>query len=76
MNGYECSMCGTDPCVCKEVERRKNIKEGKIAIESMWQAMAHLPRWKMKIIRWLWPDIIHVAEDLREYYWSDQDDQK
>jgi len=71
MNGYECGSCGTDPCVCREVERNKNVREGKIAIESMWQAMAHLPRWKMKIIRWLWPDIIHVADDLREYYWHD-----
>ena len=70
MNGYECSMCDTDPCICKEVERNKNVREGKIAIESMWQAMAHLPRWKMKIVRWLWPDIIDVADDLREYYWQ------
>jgi hypothetical protein len=53
------------------VERNKNVREGKIAIESMWQAMVHLPCWKMKIIRWLWPDIIHVADDLREYYWHD-----
>ena len=34
--------------------------------------MAHLPRWKRKIIQWLWPDIIDVADDLREYYWQDE----
>ena len=75
MNGYECGMCDVSPCVCAENERRQQIVDGKIVLESLWQAMAHLPRWKMKIVRWLWPDIINVADDLREYYWSDQDDQ-
>jgi len=73
MNGYECSMCDCDPCVCSKREHNKNIQDGKIAIESMWQALAHLPRWKRKIIMWLWPDIIEVAKDLKEYYWCDRD---
>lgn len=72
MNGYECSMCDQDPCICTRLERAKNIKEGKIALESMWQAMAHLPVWRMKIIRWFWPDIVRVIEDLKEYYWKDE----
>ena len=71
MNGYECGVCDCDPCVCSERKRRKNIRDGKIVIESMWQAMVHLPKWKMKIIKWLWPDIKHVSEDMLEYYWKD-----
>ena len=81
MNGgmTECGQCGCDPCYCKAIEKRKQrqrVKDGKVVIESLWQAMMmHLPSWKMKIIRWLWPDIINVANNLKEYYWSDQDDQ-
>ena len=71
MNGYECGVCDCAPCVCTERERRERIKEGTIVIESLWQAMAHLPVWKMKIIRWLWPDIAHVAKDMKEYHWKE-----
>lgn len=75
MNGgmTECGRCDCDPCCCKAIEKRKQeqrVKDGKVVIESMWQAMTHLPRWKMKIVRWLWPNIIDVANDLREYYWQ------
>lgn len=71
MNGYECGDCNMAPCVCKERDRRKRIKEGKIVIESLWQAMSHLSRWRMKLVKWLWPDIIHVSKDLLDYYWKD-----
>lgn len=74
MNGYDCGICNCEPCVCDGQERKKNIKEGKIAIESMWQAVVHLSRWRMKIVKWIWPDIIHVAEDLQKYYWGEEDD--
>lgn len=57
-------------CNCDKVERNKRVRDAEIAIESMWQAFAHLPRWKKKIVKWLWPDIIHVAEDIKEYYWG------
>jgi len=46
MNGYECGGCGCDLCVCAEIERNKNVEEGKIVIESMWQAMVCLPAGK------------------------------
>lgn len=80
MNGgmTECDACGCDPCRCREIgtiKHRRRVREGKVVIENMWRVMIDLPRWKKKIIMWLWPDIINVANDLREYYWSDQDDQ-
>jgi len=75
MNGgmTECGQCDCDPCCCEAIEKRKQeqrVKDGKVVIESLWQAMANLSHWRMKIVRWLWPDIIHVADDLREYYWQ------
>jgi len=75
MNGgmTECGRCDCDPCCCEAIEKRKQkqrIKDGKVVIESLWQTMARLPRWKRKIIKWLWPDIIDVADNLKEYYWK------
>lgn len=75
MNGgmTECTKCDCDPCICAEITKHKQqqrILDGKIVIESLWQVMSDLPRWKRKIIKWFWPDIIQVADDLREYYWS------
>ena len=80
MNGgmTECERCDCDPCCCEAIEKREQeqrVKDGKVVIESLWHTMAHLPSWKRKIIKWLWPDIIDVADDLKEYYWSDQNDQ-
>ena len=77
MNGgmTECGQCDCDPCRCEAIAERKQkqkVKDGKVVIESLWQVMIDLPRWKKKIIMWLWPDIINIADNLREYYWSDQ----
>ncbi len=69
----ECGQCGYDSCQCEAIKERKQqqrIKDGKVAIESVWRAMGNLPRWKRKIVKWLWPDIIHAAQDLQDYYWQ------
>ena len=76
MNGglTECSRCGCDLCRCETIKQQKQqqrVKDGKVALESVWRAMVGLPRWKRKIIIWLWPDIIYAAEDLKEYYWRE-----
>lgn len=49
---------------------KNQLEKGKDCLESLFQALENLPRWKRKIIKWFWPDIIDVANDLREYYWS------
>lgn len=71
MNGYECGSCDTSPCVCAELEKREKIKNGQIIIESLWQAMSKLSRWRMKLVKWLWPDIVKVSNDMLDYYWQD-----
>ncbi len=45
----------------------------KNVIDQLYEALIYLPRWKRKVIKWLWPDIIKVADTLREYYWGDED---
>jgi hypothetical protein len=67
MNGYQCGSCGECPCICPKCAREQRIKNGTTVIESLWQAITHLPRWKQKIINWLWPDMLLVAKDLKEH---------
>jgi hypothetical protein len=74
MNGYECGMCDMAPCVCKEIERRERIIEGKEAIQSMWQADHHLFGWRRLLVRLIWPDVLHVMEDIKEFYLANKRD--
>ena len=68
MNGYECGRCGQAPCVCKEIERNYRIADGKEVIETAWHVLATTPKWKIRIIRIFWPEILHVIEVMKEYY--------
>jgi hypothetical protein len=36
-------------------------------IEDMVNICDELPRWKMKIVRWLWPELLAVIKKLSEY---------
>lgn len=67
MNGYECGMCDMSPCVCAQWERAARIKDGREAIQSICQANLHLRGWKRRVINWLWPDLLHVMDDIQEY---------
>lgn len=72
MNGYECGSCGCDPCICAERRREERIRNGKEVLETFWQALVKLPKWKRSIIIWLWPDMVEVVDELRKYYWADR----
>ncbi len=37
-----------------------------------WKVIVNLPRWKMRIVRWLWPEFTQFVDALRAYYWSNR----
>ena len=45
----------------------KRIKTGKEALDVGLNVILRLPRWKMIVIRWLWPDILTFIKALFEY---------
>lgn len=47
----------------------KLTKEQEV-IEAFWQLLTFCPRWKMKIIKWLLPEIKKASEILMNYYWN------
>ena len=72
MNGTECGECGQIQCQCNFREQLGTGMEAMAAIESLWHALAVLPRWKMRIVRWFWPEIMEVTNKLRQFYWKEQ----
>ena len=59
-----------------------NLNEKEIGKESSWiminkiitkldKALLTPKRWRLKIIKWIFPEIIDVANELRKYYWRD-----
>lgn len=45
----------------------KRIKSGKEALDIGLSVILQLPRWKMIVIRWFWPDILKFIKALFEY---------
>ncbi len=69
MNGglTECVVCGFDPCVCKHLR----IVEGKEVAEIGIDVFSKVKRWKIRIIRWFWPDLQRLSDALYEYWDKD-----
>lgn len=72
MNGAECNICGDcthDECQCpNKLKQNKDIDNISEVIETVWNVFAIIPRWKLKIIRWIWPDILRAVESVKKYY--------
>lgn len=66
MNGglSECVICDCDPCVCKH----RKITQGKEAVEIGIDVFSKVKRWRIKIIRWFWPDLQRLSDALYDYW--------
>jgi len=83
MNGYECGQCGCEPCICAEIEQRKEkqqrIEEGyrakkllrdfEDATNELFKVLMRPKRVRQRLLRWLYPELRNVANSLRKYYW-------
>jgi len=43
----------------------------KDVIDKFYRALVLLPRWKRKLIMWLWPEIVEAANFLRKHLWGE-----
>ncbi len=75
MNGgmTECDRCDCDPCRCAEIgskEERKRIKEGREVAEVGIDVFSKVKfyRWRMRLVRWLWPDLQRLTDALYNYW--------
>ena len=82
MNGAECGECGYLRCRCDEFKRaeaRQRLRKGYYetgkkldrAIERLFQTLIKPKGFRLKLLKWLYPEIVVVAEELREWYWAD-----
>ena len=53
-------VCGQHPCMCK------GSAEDEV-IEKVFQALMKPKRWRRKLLKWLFPEIIKAAAAMREY---------
>lgn len=55
----------------EEIEKEAGIIMTKKIIDKLDKALNAPGRWRLKIIKWIFPEIIEVANQLRKYYWRD-----
>ena len=71
MNGYGCGRCGHGSCVCEERENQKILRDtesGKTSAEVGVDVFSKVGRRRMKIIKWIWPDVKRLADALYDYW--------
>ena len=66
MNGgmTECVKCGFDDCVCENIK----LMERKEVVETAIDVFSRVKRWKIKIIKWFWPDLQRLSDALYDYW--------
>lgn len=75
MNGTECGKCGFIQCKCKEIELEKQgvsiyMKQFEKDTNDLWRALIKPKGLRLRLLRWLYPEIRKVADSLRKCYWS------
>ena len=68
MNGAECGKCGNIQCTCT---RLFEINEEAEVIEKVVDIIIRFKGWRMRLVRWLWPDMKKICEILKEYCWKE-----
>ncbi len=75
MNGYEetlaCSRCGRNPCICKKKYKPKSAREIDL-IDRIYRTLLRPKGIRLCLLRWMYPEIVQVAEDLKTYYWAEE----
>lgn len=66
MNGglSECVVCDSDPCICEH----RRIVQGKEVVEIGIDVFSKVRRWRIRIIKWLWPDLQRLSDALYDYW--------
>ena len=68
MNGCDCGECGECPCRCEDINKRLRIVTGKETAETGIDVFSKVGRIRMKIIKWIWPDIKRLADAIYDYW--------
>lgn len=84
MNGAECGQCGYLQCRCEEnkrAEARSRLRKGYYvtgvkldqAIEKLYRFLIKPKGMRLKLLKWMYPEVVEIANMLREYYWSNDE---
>ena len=53
----------------EEIKKEASYITSTKVIDKLDKALNAPGRWRHKIIKWIFPEIIDVANELRKYYW-------
>ena len=72
MNGAECGECGNTVYLPQIVVHMsgKPFKEFEETTNELYDALVKPKGIRLKLLRWLYPEIVGVADSLRKCYWS------
>lgn len=77
MNGAECGKCGEIQCVCREIEKREKenraselLKILEIDTTELYYAVIKPKGLRLRLLKWLYPEIVKVVDSLKRCYWS------
>ena len=78
MNGAECGKCGYIQCVCRERAAKEKERLASTRLKSLeeetntlYKALVKPKGLRLRLLRWLYPEIVKVADSLRKCYWQD-----
>ena len=80
MNGglTECNVCDCDPCRCREIEAGKDretratkaLETFEARTTELYQVLIKPKGLRLRLLKWLYPEVAKVADALRKCYWS------
>lgn len=75
MNGADCGKCGNIQCTCRENELEKAgykiyMEQFEADTNKLYLALIKPKGWRLKLLKWLYPEIQNVADSLRKCYWK------
>ena len=73
MNGAECGECGNIQCTCPKIVVHmsgKPFKDFEKDTNKLYLALTKPRGIRLRLMRWLYPEIVRVADSLRKCYWS------
>jgi hypothetical protein len=75
MNGADCGKCGYIQCRCREIELEKQgnsiyMEQFEKDTNELYLALIKPKGLRLKLLRWLYPEVVKVSDSLRRCYWS------
>ena len=67
----ECVVCDGAPCRCKVIKVSRTLKNFDKSTDKLYQVLVKPKGFRQRLLKWLFPELRDVADDLRKCYWDE-----